>query len=81
MKINKDGLERNIIKLWEEWKALRDDMGPHLKRWIRRPWDSHAYVNLFVEARRSSAYLVGHIDAVLYPLFLGFLVYTLLSAE
>ena len=63
-----NGFGRNLVKMREETRMLHRFMGPHLKRWLKKPWDSHAYVNLFVESRRLTPYLIGHIDAVLYPL-------------
>jgi hypothetical protein len=33
----------------------------------RRDNPGHAWVNLFVEARRASPYITGHVDAVAYP--------------
>lgn len=69
-----DGLERNIWKLRSEWRHVQQVMQPHCQRFFRRP-DSHAYVNLFVEARRASPYLFGHIDAVLYPVLMVALAY------
>jgi len=64
-----DGIKRNFNKLRSEWRYVNRVMGPHWERFFRHP-DSHAYVNLFVEARRASPYLFGHIDAVLYPCLL-----------
>jgi hypothetical protein len=64
----KDGVQRNVLKLREEiafwWDATKEDR----LRWLKRPWDLHAYVNMYVESRRASPYLTGHVDAVLYPL-------------
>jgi hypothetical protein len=62
-----NGFARNLRKLKHEFLQLYRFMGPHFMRWIKKPWDSHAYVNLFVESRRLTPYLMGHIDAVLYP--------------
>lgn len=77
---DKDGIERNITKLRDEWRKVRDGMGPHWRRFwrsfYREPKDIvHAYTNLFVEARRLSPYLLGHIDCILYPLLAGIIVY------
>lgn len=63
----KEGLARNIAKFRMEAKHLRRFMGPHWSRWIRRPWDVHAYVNLWVESCRLVPYLMGHIYCVLVP--------------
>jgi len=63
----KDGTTRNVLKLREEiafwWNATKEDR----VRWLKRPWDAHAYVNMYVESRRASPYLTGHVDAILYP--------------
>lgn len=34
----------------EESKLFGHDMKPHLKRWVRRPWQGHAFSNMFTEA-------------------------------
>lgn len=62
-----DGVEKNIDKFKKEWAKLSVEMKPHWKRYFKNPLNLHSYVNLFVEARRSSPYLTGHIDSVLYP--------------
>lgn len=61
-----DGIEKNIDKLKKEWVKTREHLKPEWQRFLKRPWDTHTYVNLFVEARRVSPYLTGHVDAVLY---------------
>lgn len=61
----KDGLARDIAKLRVEYGLMADIMKPHWRRWRRRPWDTHAYVNLWVESRRASPYLTGHVDCCL----------------
>ena len=73
-----DPIERaknNIEKLDEHTDLTNEGMKPHWKRWLKAPWDVHAYVNLFVESRRLSPYLMGHIDAVLYPILVGLIGY------
>lgn len=67
---DKDGLEKNVEKFTSEWKKLKDAMKPEFVRFLKRPWDVHSYVNLLVESRRCSPYLIGHIDAVLYPILI-----------
>lgn len=56
------------MKLRLEWLLMADIMRKHWKRWLRKPWDSHAYVNLFVESRRASPYLTGHVDCWLWSI-------------
>jgi hypothetical protein len=63
----KDGLERNVIKLSAETKRWWEESKEHRLRWLKKPWDMHAYVNMYVESRRISPYLTGHVDAILYP--------------
>lgn len=60
----------NTSKLKEEREILKAYMIPHWERFLKRPFDGHSYVNLFVESRRISPYLTGHVDAVLYPLLI-----------
>jgi hypothetical protein len=67
---DKDGVARNIDKFKKEWAKLSTEMKPHWSRFFKHPFDGHSYVNLFVESRRISPYLIGHIDAVLYPVLL-----------
>jgi hypothetical protein len=64
---DKDGAARNIDKFKKEWAKLTEEMKPHWSRFFKHPFDGHSYVNVFVESRRISPYLIGHIDAVLYP--------------
>lgn len=66
-----DGIEKNIDKMKKEWAKLSVEMKPHWKRFFKSPFDTHSYVNLFVESRRLCPYLIGHIDAVVY--FIGFI--------
>ena len=68
-----DGLKRNLARFKYEWIMLWHYMKPHWKRYLRKPWDSHAYTNLYVESRRHAPYLIGHFDAVFYPLLLALL--------
>lgn len=74
MLTGKDGLERNATKLRDELDDARLILLPHWQRFIRKP-DSHGYVNLWVEAARASPYLIGHIDAVAYPIGLLLIVW------
>jgi hypothetical protein len=69
-----DGWRKNWQKFRLDWHLLSVEMPPHFKRWAVKPWDMHAYVNLYVESRRAAPYLVGHIDSVLYPLLIIFII-------
>ena len=58
----KDGWRRNLAQFWLEWFLLREGMRPHVKRWLKKPFDMHAFYNLFVESGRLGVeYLMGHI--------------------
>jgi hypothetical protein len=65
-----DGVEKNIDKLSKEWARTREYLKPEWQRFLKTPWDGHSYVNLFVEARRVSPYLSGHVDAIMYPVLI-----------
>jgi hypothetical protein len=67
----KDGIGRNAARFRLEIKLLRREMSGHWRRWLRRPWDVHAYVNLWVESARIAPYLVGHVYCVLVPALLA----------
>lgn len=70
-----DGAEKNLDKFKKEWAKLSTEMKPHWQRFFKHPFDGHSYINLFVESRRISTYLLGHIDAILYPLLIGLIIY------
>lgn len=74
-----DGIEKNLDKFKKEWAKLSLEMKPHWKRFFKNPLNLHSYVNLFVESRRISPYLIGHIDSVLYPATLISIIYILVS--
>jgi hypothetical protein len=74
-----DGLEKNLDKFKKEWAKLSLEMKPHWKRFFKNPLNLHSYVNLFVESRRISPYLIGHIDSILYPTALISIIYILVS--
>ena len=62
-----NGLERNIAKLKQEWKFLSQRPDGQVTDWLKKPWDLHAYVDIYVETMRASPYLMGHIYAVVIP--------------
>jgi len=64
--IGKDGIERNLGKLGAEYRILKDAMSPCWTRFMNHP-DTHSYTDLFVESCRASAYFMGHVYAVLFP--------------
>lgn len=66
-----DGAAKNWAKFKSECAKLKLALKPEWARFFKSPWDGHSYVNLFVEARRCSPYLTGHIDAVLYPVLIA----------
>lgn len=70
-----DGAEKNWHKFKKEYAKLNTEMKPHWARFFKSPFDGHSFVNLFVEARRISPYLTGHIDAVLYPVLIAAVLY------
>jgi hypothetical protein len=77
---DKDGLEKNIEKMSNEWNKLKKEMKPHWLRFFKRPYDGHSFVNLFVESRRISPYFTGHIDSILYPVLVGINAYFIIKA-
>lgn len=67
--VGKDGLARNLGKLGSEYRILKEAMKPSWNRFRFKP-DTHSYTNLFVESCRASAYFMGHVYAVLLPVFI-----------
>ena len=72
---NLDGWRRNLDKFKKEWTRLTIYLEPEWERFKESPFDGHTYVNLFVESRREAPYLIGHIDAVLYPVLILSIIY------
>lgn len=70
-----DGWRKNLDKFKKEWVKLTVYLEPDWERFKKSPFDTHSYVNLFVESRRHCPYLIGHIDAVLYPILIVALSY------
>ena len=70
-----ESLDTNLRKFRIDWSVLRVEMRSHFERWLKKPWDVHAYVNLYVESRRAAPYLIGHIDSVIYPLLILFIIF------
>jgi hypothetical protein len=54
-------------KYKRDYKRLKDlDDGQPIT-WLKAPWNSHHWVDMFVEADRAAPYLMGHIWAVYFP--------------
>lgn len=64
-----DGFEKNLSKFKNDWATLKPILQAGFTR-LTNSLDTHSYVDLFVESRRAAPYLMGHIDAVAYPLLL-----------
>lgn len=71
MKRHKDGIARDVEKLWDEGVDLADCMRPYWGDWLRAPWNMHHFTDLFVESARISPYFVGHMWAAYLPLSLA----------
>ena len=62
-----DKLKTNYRKYVEDYRKLRAMPDGSPMDWLKKPWDGHAYVDMFVESSRAAPYLMGHIYAVLLP--------------
>lgn len=62
MKLNKDGLARDIDRLGIEFKAIRSHLKPEISRFSwKEPWQwFHLSTNIFVESCEASPYFMGH---------------------
>jgi hypothetical protein len=60
MKYHLDGIQRNLVKLWDEgikaFKAISNSM-----QRVFTNFDSHAIQDVFVETLRASPYFWGHV--------------------
>lgn len=61
-----DGLAKNTHKLYVEMVGMWHDISPMLLALVKKPWDMHLYVDLYVETRRNYPYVVGHGDTFVY---------------
>lgn len=61
--IGKDGIARVVARFKREFGVWRRWSAPHLSRWVRAPWDMHAFTNIWVEGCREvrAAYFNGHL--------------------
>ena len=64
---DRDGLAKNIDKMRADWRSIRE--GWRFERATQSGW-THEYVQRCVTAARRGPYLVGHVDAVGYPLMI-----------
>ena len=76
---NQDGIRRNITKLKYEWTVVRPVLKSTFLDWIFEPWNLHHFVDMFVETRRASPYLMGHVDSILYTGMLAWMIISLLD--
>ena len=63
-----DRMKTNMRKYKADYRALKNMPDGHPSDWLKKPWDSHAYVDMFVESSRAAPYLMGHIYAILAPI-------------
>ena len=68
MSKNLDGWRKNYSKFLVDYRKLQQVPDGAPKDWLKKPWDLHAYVDMFVEADRVAPYLMGHIWAVVFPI-------------
>lgn len=47
---------------------LKEMPDGHPIDWMKAPWNSHHWTDMFVEASRHAPYLMGHVWAVYFPL-------------
>ena len=71
----KDGWAKNMQKFKFEYRQLKYMADGKPKDWLKAPWNSHHYVDMFVEAERASPYLMGHIWAVYFPVSIAIMVF------
>ena len=59
----KDGLERLLARMKQEYKIWRSYVQLDTERWASKPWDMHAFTNIWVEGCREirAAYFNGHL--------------------
>lgn len=59
----KDGAARVFARFKQEMKIWRSYVALDIERWVRCPWDLHAFTNIWVEGCREirAAYFNGHV--------------------
>ena len=72
--IGKDGGERNFARIKKGYKVWRRGTAEHFTRFLRSPWDSHAYFNVWVEGDKldddDAAFFTGHLLGALVPIWI-----------
>ena len=63
-----DNLKTNYRKYVQDYRKLRSMPDGSPMDWLKKPWDGHAYVDMFVESSRAAPYLMGHFWAMYLPL-------------
>lgn len=63
MKLDKDGIWRDLERWGIEWTDVKVFVRPELKRFqLRKPWEwIHLTTNLPVEAAKIAPWLMGHV--------------------
>lgn len=70
-----DGWEKNLYKMQLEWIILKPVLQLYIGKWLKRPWNTHRFVDMFVEPQRHGCeYLIGHVLAVTTLLILGLII-------
>ena len=69
-KLHLNGIQRNLVRFKKEHKHLAGMPDGQPEDWLKKPWDLHAYVDMFVESSEYAPYLMGHWWAVYFPVSL-----------
>lgn len=56
-----------LDKVKTEYRNLKSMSDGQPKDWLRRPWNTHHWTDMFVESSRHAPYLMGHWWAVYFP--------------
>ena len=72
---DKDGIMRNALKMLSEGKRVAKTFWFEFTYWLRKPWSSHRYVDIFVETLRTSPYFWGHVLAPVPLAAVAYVVY------
>lgn len=62
-----DGPERDNKKMRFGYQRLKGMKDGQPKDWLRQPWNTHHWVDMYVESCRTSPYLMGHVWAIYFP--------------
>jgi len=74
-----DGLKKNESKYKDDYKKLKNLKDGKPSDWLKSPWNSHHWVDMFVEADRAAPYLMGHIWSGYFPISIILMVYLYLT--